>query len=247
MAIDIKTSLEAVLRKYGQAAEAFLNGLKQSSSNYDLMVSKQSYLLDAAGIINWSSEIFAYQDLSVAASFFEAAAWAYLDGSDLQAYYQELDNRFTLSEDSSRFLRSRLMVRAYEANRLWEICQRELSGTINPRMSALRFLLELVLKLPMGSWECAACLAVSGRCTECGYGRDHDICSHPGSTYEMLCSSREAILKSIRRRLTETGSKPMVGNPMPEQDINFDSSDKSYATQMESDICGQYDIVEACD
>lgn len=245
--LDIKTNLENVLKEYDQAAEAFSNGMEQSSSNYDLMVAKQSYLLDAAGVLKRTAEIFDYRDISLAASFFEAASWAYLDGSDLQAYYQGLDNRFTLSKECSRFLRSRLIVRATEAKKIKEVFSRELSDTANPRTCALRFMLELVLKLPTGSWECAACFAVSGSCKDCGYGRDHDICSRPGSTYEMLSSSREAILKSIRRSLIETCRMPEIGNSLPKQSADFGSSHVSSSSQMEVDICGQYDIVEACD
>jgi hypothetical protein len=245
--IDIKTDLDDILKEYSQAAEAFSNGLMQSSSNYDLMVVKQSYLLDAAGVLKRTSDIFDYPDISLAASFFEAAAWAYLDGSDLQAYYQGLDNRFTLSEECSRFLRSRLTVRATEAKKIKEVCSRELSDTASPRIWALRFMLELILKLPIGSWECAACFAVSGRCKDCGYGRDHEICSRPGSTYEMLSSSREAILKSIRTSLIEACRMPKIGISLPEQSAHFDSPDISSSSQMDVDVCGQFDIVEACD
>jgi hypothetical protein len=245
--VDIKTDLVDILREFGQAAEAFSNGLKQSSSNYDLMVAKQSYLLDAARVLKRTSDIFDYRDISLAASFFEAAAWAYLDGSDLQAHYQGLDNRFTLSEECSRFLRSRLTIRVAEAKRIKEVCSRELSDADSPGIWALRFMLELVLKLPTGSWECAACFAVSGKCKDCGYGRDHGICSRPGSIYEMLSRSREAMLKSIRRSLIETCKMPEIGNLLSDESAHFGSSRVSYSNQMEIDICGQYDIVEACD
>jgi hypothetical protein len=245
--INIKIDLEDILKEYGQAAEAFSDGLEQSSSNYDLMVVKQSFLLDAAGVFKRTADIFDYRDISLAASFFEAAAWAYLDGSDLQAYYKGLDNRFTLSEDCSRFIRSRLTVRATEAKKIKEVCSRELSYAADPRTWSLRFMLELVLKLPTGSWECSACFAASGKCKDCGYGRDHGICSHPGSTYEMLSSSREAILKSIRKSLIETCRTPEIGKSLHEQSAQFNSSSISFSSQMEIDICGQYDIVEACD
>jgi hypothetical protein len=245
--INIETSLMDLLKEYGQAAEAFSRGLEQSVSNYDLMAAKQSYLLDAAGIVKRTSAIFDLPDISLAASFFEAATWAYLDTSDLQAFYQKLDNRFILSEENARFLKSRLIVKVNEAKRIAQVCSRDLQDAANPRIWALRFLLELVLKMPIGSWECAACLAVNGNCRDCGYGRDHNICSSPGSTYEMLFSSREALLKSIRRSLTENHRISRAGNISPELSMPVESSHISVSPQLDVDICGQYDIVEACD
>jgi hypothetical protein len=245
--INIKTPLLELLKECGQAADAFADGLEQSVSNYDLMAAKQSYLLNAAGVVKRTSAIFDLSDISLAASFFEAAAWAYLDSSDLRAFYQNLDDRFKLSEEKARFLRSRLIVKVNEAKRIAQVCSRELQDTRNPRIWALRFMLELVLKLPTGSWECAACLAVNGKCKDCGYGRDHNICSSPGSTYEMLSSSREALLKSIRRSLMENHRISETANISPEASMPLESSSISVFPQLDVDICGQYDIVEECD
>lgn len=244
---DAKTNLITLLMDYSQATEAFAQGLRQRSSNYDLMVVIQRYLLAAAAVVKGISEIFDYQNICPAASFFEAAAWAYLDNSDLRAYRHGLDNRFTLNEESSRFLRSRLKVMAERAIRLGELYSKELRDTTNSERSALKFLLELVLELPIGAWECAPCLAVTGNCKDCGYGRDHGICAHPGSTYEMLSGSREAILKRIGRSLTETSRGSGAGILLQEQNMHFDFSDDSPFIQMEIDFCGEYDIVELCD
>ena len=244
---DARTNLDAVLRDYCQATEAFANDLRQQSSDYDLMLVVQRYLLAAAAVVKGLSEIFDYQNLCQAASYFEAAAWAYLDNSDLIAYRQGLDNRFTLNKESSRFLRSRLKVIAERAIRTGQLFRKDLRDATNFERSVLKFLLELVLELPMGAWECAPCLAMTGNCKDCGYGRDHGICAHPGSTHEMLSSSRETILKIIRRELTETGRRSGARILMQEQNMHFDLSDKSPSIQIEIDICGEYDIVELCD
>jgi hypothetical protein len=128
-----------------------------------------------------------------------------------------------------------------------ELYKKDLQDSINPERSSLKFLLELVLELPMGAWECAPCLAMTGNCKDCGYGRDHGICAHPGSTHEMLNSSRETILKIIRRELTESRRRSGVEILLREQSIHFDLSDKPLSIQMEIDICGEHDIVELCD
>lgn len=244
---DAKANLYDVLRDYSQATENFARGLRQSLSDYDLMVVKQKYLLAAAAVIKGVSKIFGYKDISTAASFFEAAACAYLDNYDLRAYHQGLDKRFALDEESSRVLRSRLKIMAEKADRIGQLYSRELPEATDTERSALKFLIELVLELPTGAWECAPCLAVTGDCIDCGYGRDHGICSHPGSTYEMLSGSREAILESVRRGLTERGRRSGTRNLLQKQNMQFDSSDKSPFIQMESDICGENDIVELCD
>ncbi len=245
---DARTCLDAVLEDFRQATEAFAHGSKQPLSDYNLMVAIQRYLLAASAVVKGISEIFNYQNLYPAASFFEAAAWAYLDHSDQRAYHQGLDNRFVLSEDGSRFLRSRLKAMADRANRMVELYRRELQDTANFEHSALKFLLEVVLELPIGAWECAPCFAVTGNCKDCGYGQDHGICSHPGSTYEMLSGSREAILRSIRMGLTQAGRRSGAGILLQEQNMHFDFSEKSAFFQMEIvDICGEYDIVELCD
>jgi hypothetical protein len=244
---DAGANLDAVLMDYCQASEAFAHDLRQQSSDYDLMLVVQRYLLAAAAVVKGLSEIFDCQNLYQAASYFDSAAWAYLDNSDLIAYQQRLDYRFTLNKESSRFLRSRLKVIAERANRMRELYKKDLQDSINPERSSLKFLLELVLELPMGAWECAPCLAMTGNCKDCGYGRDHGICAHPGSTHEMLSSSREAILKIIRMELTESRRRSGAEIPLREQSLHFDLSDKSPSIQIEIDICGEHDIVELCD
>ncbi len=244
---EIKTELDPVFREYYQAVEAFALGVIRQSSVYDLMVVKQRYLLAAAAVIRSVADIFAYRDVSLAASLFEAAAWAYLDKSDLQAQFQGMDNRFATDEENLRFLRSRLKVIAERADRFGVLYRKEIQETSNAEIVTLRFLLSLVLELPMTAWECAPCIAVIGRCLECSYGQDHGICSLPGSTYDMLCRSRDAILKSIRSRLIEGGRSSEVRRLLREQNIHFDSSARSSSAQMDIETCWEYDVVEACD
>lgn len=242
-----RTSLEAILSDYGQAADAYAHDLRQSSSDYKSMKINQRYLLDVASMLKGASEIFDNKDFHQAASYFEAAAWSYLDKSDQLAFHQGHDGRFTLSDKNSSFFRSRLMIIAERAKRMKELCGRELRDATNPEISTLRFLLDLVLELPIGAWECASCLAMIGNCKDCGYGRDHGICSHPGSNYDMLSSSRDAMLKSIRTKLTEIKSKSSSKSLQQGDEMQFYSPDMSPLAQMEIDICGQYDIVEVCD
>jgi len=244
---EIKTELDPVFKAYCQAVEAFALGVMMPSSVYDLMVVKQRFLLAAAIVIRSVSDIFAYRDVSLAASLFEAAAWAYLDNSDLQAQLQGLDDRFAPAEENLRLLRSRLKVIAERANRFGVLFSRELWEAPNAEISTLRFLLILVLELPMTAWECAPCIAVIGRCSECSYGQDHGICSLPGSTYDMLCRSRDAILKSIRRRLTGEGRSSEARRLLQEQNVHFDSLARSSSAQMDIETCWEYDVVEACD
>ena len=232
--VDTRTSLEAIFGRYGQAADAYAHDLNRSSSDYEVMKVNQKYLTDVASVLKSISEVLNNKDVHQAASHFEAGAWAYLDNSDRLAYRQGLDGRFTLSTRNSSFLISRLTVIAGRTKRLKELYGRELQDTANPKRTALRFMLDLVLELPIGAWECASCLAMRGNCRDCGYGRDHGICSQPGSNYDMLSSSKDAILKSIRANLTE-------------MKMQFNSTDTSPLAQMEIDICGQYDIVEVCD
>lgn len=239
---EIKTELDPVFREYCQAVEAFAVGVIRPSSVYDLMVVKQRYLLAAAAVAKSLSDIFAYRDVSLAASLFEAAAWAYLDSSDLQAQLQGQDSRFAPGEENFRLLRSRLKVIAERANRFGVLYSKEIRKTSNIEISTLRFLLSLVLDLPMTAWECAPCIAVIGRCSECSYGQDHGICSLPGSTYDMLCRSREAILKSIRRRLTEDDRSSEARRL-----LHFDSSARSSSATMDIETCWEYDLVEACE
>ncbi len=203
----------------------------------------QRYLLDVASVLKSTYEIFDDKDFHRAASYFEAAAWSYLDKSDHLAFNQGHDGRFILSDKKSSFFRSRLMIIAERAKRMKEPCGREFKDTTNPEISTLRFLLDLVLELPIGAWECASCLAMIGNCKDCGYGRDHGICSHPGSNYDMLSSSRDAMLKSIRSNLSEIRSR----SRQQDHEMQFYSPDASPLAQIEIDICGQYDIVEVCD
>ncbi len=268
---EIKTELDPIFRDYCQAVEAFALGVMRPSSVYDLMVVKQRYLLaaaaairsvsdifayrDIAGVRSISnrsgnrsvSDIFAYRDISLAVSLFEAAAWAYLDNSDLQAQLQGLDNRFAPAEENLSFLRSRLKVIAKRADRFGILYRKEIQETPNIEIATLRFLLSLVLELPMTAWECAPCIAAIGRCRDCSYGQDHGICSHPGSTYDMLCSSRDAIQKSIRRRLTGEGRSPEARRLLQEQNVHFGSPTGSSSAQMDIETCWEYDVVEACD
>jgi hypothetical protein len=244
--VRTRTDVDAVLSEYGRAAEEFGASLSRAQTCYDLMVAKQRYLQSAAEVIKRTSSIFEYREIALAATIFEAAAWAYLDHSDLQAYHQGLDNRFSLGEEDERLLRSRLNVRAAEAKRIRKVYGREIAVAESPQISALRFLLELVQELPVGAWECAACLAVRGRCTECGYGQDHAICSRPGSTFEMLNRSHEAMLRSIRRGLTELKMQ-YSRKPIREQFREWELSDRLSALQREIDICGGYDLVRECD
>jgi hypothetical protein len=245
---DLKNSLEAALSEYGKSAEAFAYGLKRSSTEYDLMLVKQIYLLDSAAIIKSISEIFDYQDFSSEASIFGSAAWAHLNNSDLQAFQQGLDNRFVLSKDWSHFLRCRLEAAAKEANRAEALFSKELQSTENPELSALRFLLDVVLELPIGAWENATCFAMNGNCRDCRYGRDHGICSIPGSNYWILNNSRESMLKDIRKNMTKNRRTSRAENLKQEQKAHFSSDkDEQVSSQTETDICGEYDLVEVCD
>jgi hypothetical protein len=242
-----RTSLATILNKYGQAADAYAHDLRQSLSDYESMKINQRYLLEVAYVLESTYEIFDDKDFHQAASYFEAAAWSYLDKSDQLAYHQGHDGRFTLSDKNSSFFRSRLMNIAERAKRMNEVCGKELQYTTNPEISTLRFLLDLVLELPIGAWECASCLAMVGNCKDCGYGRDHSICSKPGSNYDMLRSSRDAMLKSIRSNLSEMRSRSRLMSLRQDHEMQFYSHDTPPLDQMEIDICGQYDIVEVCD
>ena len=245
---DLKTSLDAVLSEYAKSAEAFAYGLKQSSTEYDLMLVKQIHLLDSAAIIKSISEIFDYQDIFSEASIFGSAAWAHLNNSDLLAFQQGLDNRFVLSKEWSYFLRSRLEAVAKAANRIEPLFRKELQNTENPELSALRFLLDVILELPVGAWENAACFAMNGNCKDCGYGRDHGICSIPGSNYWILNNSRESMLKDIRKNMTKNRSISRAENLKHEQEAHFSSDKDEQASSLtEIDICGEYDLVEVCD
>ena len=244
---DLKNSLEAVLSEYDKSAEAFAYGLKQSSTEYDLMLVKQIFLLDSAAIIKSTSEIFDYQYIFSEASIFGSAAWAHLNTSDLLAFQQGLDNRFVLSKEWSQFLRSRLEAAAKAANRAEALFRKELQSTKNPERSALRFLLDVILELPVGAWENATCFAMNGNCRDCGYGRDHGICSIPGSNYWILNNSRELMLKDIRKSMTINRRRAGAENLKQEQKAHFSSDNEQVSSQTETDICGEYDLVEVCD
>ena len=244
---DTKNRLEAALSEYRKSAEAFGCGLKQSSTEYDLMLVKQIYLLDAAAIIKSTSEIFDYQAISLDASVFGSAAWAHLNNSDLQAFQQRLDNRFVLSKDWSHFLRCRLEAAAKTANRVEALFSKELKSIENPGLFALRFLLDVVLELPVGAWENAACFTMNGNCRNCGYGRDHGICSIPGSNYWVLNNSRELMLRDIRKNMTKNRRRSRAENLKQEQKAHFSSDNERAFSQTETDICGEYDLAEVCD
>jgi hypothetical protein len=240
---DARMSLEAVLRNYRQAVEDFALGLEDSSSSYELMIAKQKYLLAASGVIKELSEICSYKRLCKAATFFEAAALAYLDESDRRAYYQGSDGRFALSEDISCFLKSRLRMWAYRAYRIWAIYSMELQSSIDLPASALEFLLDVALELPIDAWDCAPCLASGGNCKDCGYGRDHIICSHSGSTYEMLSLSRGFIIKSIRSVL----SKARVQARTDREEDLYSEPPKYLFLNQEVDLCEGLDAADLCD
>lgn len=208
---DTESSLVAVLSNYKQAVEDFALAVEFSTSSYELMIAKQKYLQSASGVIKDLSDICDIETLSKAATFFKSAALAYLDDSDRRAHYQGLDGRFTLSEDVSRFLKSRLKMRAYQAYGIWAFYSRELRYSIDLQASTLQFMLDISLELPIDAWDCAPCLSAGGNCMDCGYGRDHKICSHPGSTYEMLSWSSGYIIKSIRMGLAKTKTRSRNG------------------------------------
>jgi hypothetical protein len=113
------------------------------------MIAKQNYLLAASGVIKGLSEICSCKSICQAATFFEAAAAAYLDDSDRRAYDQGSDGRFSLSEDISCFLKSRLRMWAYRAYRIWALYSTELHSSIDLPGFALKFLLDVALDLPI--------------------------------------------------------------------------------------------------
>lgn len=223
--------LDQALRRQIQAAEAFASGLEQAISDYELMLAVQRYLLDVSAIARDVSKIFGYSNLLTAVSSLEASAWTCLDSSDLMAQTQGIDGRFSLDEEGSRFLRSGLGVIAKRASRMAVVYSRILQEAVDPSRLALRFLLDLVLDLPIGAWECAPCIAFAGRCEECGYGRDHGLCSGSGSAYAVLRRSREALLEGIRRDLTWAGR----------------TSEEAPPIDWQVGLCAEGDIVELCD
>ncbi len=240
----LRDSLAALLSEYCRSVEDFRNGLEQSSSDYGLMVVKQRYLLDTASIIKSISVILDFQETSSAASRFRSAAWSHLDDSDLEAF---LKHGLILSKDLSRFLRSRLEAAAKAAKRIAELSSKDLQDTSNIERSALRFLLDVVLRLPTGAWECAACLSMNGNCRNCEYGRAHGICSLPKSDCRILNVSREAMLQDIRKNLTEKRRTSKAEDLQQERDANFGSASGLSFSKSETDICVEYDLVGAFD
>lgn len=240
---DAGAGFKAVLNKYKKAVEDFTLALEFSTSSYDLMIAKQEYLMAVSGVIKDISEICGYDNLSKAATFFESAASAYLDDSDRRAHNHSSDGRFALNEDISRFLKSRLDMRAYQAYRIWALYSKELQYSIDPSAFLLEFMLDIALELPIDAWDCAPCLAAGGNCKGCGYGRDHRICSHPGSTYEMLSWSSGYIIKGIREGLTET----RVQSPNSRRRDSCSNEPKKLVIGQRDDSCEGFDAVDLCD
>ena len=245
MGAQVSLDLASALSEYRLAAEEFARGLDRSSSEYELMVVEQRYLISVSNLLKKTYEIFDYQEGSQAASLFEAAAWSYLDGKDLSAYIQGLDDRFSLSSEDARFVRSRLKTIARRANRISKIYSRDFWDSANLERSAWKFLLDVFLELPVGAWEFVPCLAINGNCRSCGYARDHGICAQTGSACEMLSSSRESILKCIRKILSRMNRSSESNGK--EQKAQIEGFAKLVFTRIESDICGEYEVVEACD
>jgi hypothetical protein len=88
---------------------------------------------------------------------------------------------------------------------------------------------------------------MNGNCTDCGYGRDHGICSIPGSNYWILNNSRESMLKDIRKNMTKNRSTSRAENLKREQKAHFSLDNEQASIQTETDICGEYDLAEVCD
>jgi len=233
----------AVLSNYKQAVEDFARALEFSTSSYELMIAKQGYLLAASRVIKDLSEMCGHKNLSKAATFFGSAASAYLDDSDRRAHYQSSDNRFALNEEISRFLKSGLKARAYQAYSIWTLYSRELQYSVDSQTSALQFMLDIALELPIDAWDCAPCLAVEGNCKDCGYGRDHRICSYPGSTYEMLSWSSGYIIRCIRKSLTEIRRQSWTGQY---EDL-YSREPKELFLNREEDLYEGSDVVDLCD
>jgi hypothetical protein len=240
---DAGVSLGAIIADYKKAVEDFTLALEVSSSVYEIMLAKQGYLMAAAGVIEDLSKIYNIKGLCKAAEFFEAAAMAYLDDSDRKAFYMGSDGRFALSEDISRFLKSRLRTWAYRACGTGMLYCRELLYSNDLQSSFLRFLLDVALELPIDAWDCAPCLAAEGNCRDCGYGRDHIICAHSGSTYEMLSWSRGFIIRSARRALAKVGvrAKAYQGEDL------YSGAAKYSILNQEADLCDGSDAVDLCD
>lgn len=240
---DARNSFIAILSDYKEAVENFVFSIEISDSSYELMIAKQEYLKAVSRIIKGLSEIYGYKSLWKAAAFFEAAAGAYLNDSDEKAYHEGSDDRFILSSDVYHFLISRLSMRADQAYRIWALYSRELLGSIDSKPFALQFMLDIVLELPIDAWDCAPCLATRGNCKDCAYGRNHIICSHPGSTYEMLRWSSEYIVKSIRNGITETRRQSGIAQ---DRDLCSGESAGLFLTWGD-DPCEDSNAIDLCD
>lgn len=235
------------LGDYGQALDDFMLGLKRPSSEYELMAVKQRYILEAAGAIKKAAQSFDFHDLSLKASILEAAARAYGDSPPPLLQHDMTGKRCVLTEENYRFLRSRLKDKAHRANRSQELFCREMLQAPGLERSALKFLLDVTLELPMGAWECAACIAVSGRCEYCDHGLAHGLCSEPGSAYQTLHRSREAVLVSIRDALARTGRRPSAADHFPENGLFPETAPRFPLAYEDLDTCWEYDVVEICD
>lgn len=247
--LELRADVAVVISEYGRGISEFLQSLERATSDYELMVANQSYLLAVADLLRNASRILDCRVISPTASLFEAAAWAFIDSKDYSAHLQNIDGRFVLSSQESRFVRSRLKSIAQRAHRIRQIYSKEIEASSNPRRSALKFLLEVFLDLPVSAWEFAPCLAMKGNCKACGYAVDHGACAESGSAYDMLSSSREAILRIIRSSLSVMKRQSMNGGL--EQNIaakeRHEGSIKLAFTRIESGLCGDYEVVEACD
>jgi len=242
--IFLRDSLAALLSEYRRSAEDFQYGLEQSSSDYGLMVVKQRYLIDAAAIIESISVILDHQEISSAASRLRSAAWSQLDDSDLEGF---LKHKNILSKDWSCFLRSRLESAAKNAKWIAILSNKELKETSDPGHSALKFLLDIVLGLPIGPWECASCLYMNGNCRDCEYGRAHGKCSLPESDYGILKDSSETMIQDIRKNLAERRWISGAEYHKHQNEAQFGSISEPAFSISESDICREYDLVGAFD
>lgn len=220
---DTRAKFESMLNEHSQAADDFAGHLAQPSSSYHMMLAKQSYLLSVARLIKRISEAYGFEDIYEEACCFETAARSYIDESDQRAFHQDLDKRFDLSDDWRGFLLARLMKRARSAERISAFYRKRIGEADDLEILALKYMLDLILDLPVGAWECAPCLAANGRCDICDYGRDHEICSQPGSTFEMLSRSGQSMADIMRRSIKdqriESLSDPIVSSRRPSTPI----------------------------
>lgn len=240
---DDKKSLLTILSDYKESVEDFAFGIEISDSNYELMIAKQKYLQAVSKVIKGLSEIYGYNSIWKAATFFEAASRAYLNESDQKAHFEGSDGRFVLDKDVSRFLKSRLSMRVDQAYRIWTLYSRVFLDSAGSKLSGLQLMLDIILELPIDAWDCAPCLAAEGNCKDCTYGRDHRICSHPGSTYEMLRWSSDFIIKSIRKSLTESRIQSEKGQ---DRDLYSDKSTELFFYRGD-DLYEGSNAVDLCD